>query len=726
MSFYPKPEAIKNLIISSKTKYINRHTSNKPSINKHAYKISVIPLVEKKLSKDNLTSVLLSIKTFNKTINIEPDTDFNDLCRNFIICPSIFNKTATSKQDIDVKISNFIFLDIDNGLNIEEATKILEEDNLSYLLFTSSSHSVIKNKFHILVPLLKPINSKADYKAYWCYLHQLLNCKTDRACNQPSRACYPSLNTNIKIINKLFRNDLHLDTKILNEYKNILKETDKTNYYDDIKVSQEFLNSLKNLNPNLIIVEKTDKFIKFKRDSEDKVGNVLYYVNQNNKVLHDISRNSRIDLLFSNEDFENSILAINSRESIQKNIQDDLINHFIKRENMIECGLTPDNKTIIIANEGVGKSESVISLCKEQKIIYAAHTIKRIEEIKTSFLEKNIDFIVCYSNEEIFREFKLDEKVISDYKEACKHGITTINFIENTFKNNEELKVTISRRIEENNNLLLRKDCNVIITIAKLKRLLLKFIKKTTLSTIVLDEFEASDFYSFTTESTDKNGTLHKCLYGDIQITVYKNRLNLLSLLKYHSVIILSTEKMKIERIFHNNNEYSIKNHSRLLLSRNVIYKLVHSTSGMKKDEIKTRDLIIKQVKNLYPFIDEIIVNSSNEGTVNHLQVRGSNNYSEKNILVVATLPCPQEQKIFELNCKDFYENKSIKDIQNDINNTLISCQINQSIGRNSGFRENGKKSVVILPLLAPNSNTCFRSNNLNLSYVSDNINYII
>jgi hypothetical protein len=529
----------------------------------------------------------------------------------------------------------------------------------------------------------------------------------------------------MEITNKLFRNDLHLDTKVLNEYKKVAIRIEETDSHPNIEVSKEFLDSLVELNPNLIIQESTPKFIKFKRDSHDRVGNVLYYINQNKKVLFDISKDTRIDLLFSNEEFQNSILASDSRASIQEAIKNDLLEHFETKEKMIECGLTPTNKTIIIANEGVGKSETIISLCQEQKIIYAAHTIKRIEEIKASFVQKRIDFVVCYSNEEIFRKFGIDEKIISEYKEASKKGISRRDFIGNLLDASDELKMSLSKEIDDNDNLLLRIDCNVITTIAKLKILLLKFSKETSLSTIVLDEFEASDFYSFTTEPLDNKGTLHNCLFGGVQITVYKNRFNLINLLKCHSVIILSTERTKIERIFYNNSNYYIRDHSQYLKANNVIYKLVHSTSGIKKDDIKIRDLVIQNVKKLYPFIDEVIVNASNEGTVNHLLVRGSNYYCDKHTLVVATLPCPQEQKLFELNCKNLYDGKESQYIQNDINSTLMSCQINQSIGRNSGFRERGKTCIVVLPILAPNSDSCFRGSSLDLTYISPNTNYL-
>lgn len=723
MSFYPKPRRVlKARMNTTPIIYTNRLTSAKSSIYKHAYKLSVIKL-PMELTKEELTSLLASTATYTSTIDIKTDTDFNDLFKSNIICPSVFNKDIASKLDSDVKISNFIFIDVDNGLTIAEACEILDKEELSYILATSSSHSVTLNKFHILVPLLKSVDSKADYKAYWTYLHQLFDCKTDRACCNPSRACYPSLNPNMEILNRLFRNDLHLDTKVLNEYKKVAIRIEETDSHSDIEVSKEFLDSLFKLNPNLIIQESTPKFIKFKRDSHDRVGNVLYYIDQNKKVLFDISKNTRIDLLFSNEEFTNSILASDSRASIQEAIKNDLLEHFETKEKMIECGLTPTNKTIIIANEGVGKSETIIRLCKEQKIIYAAHTIKRIEEIKASFVQKEIAFVVCYSNEEIFRDVGLNETLISFYKEACKKGVITVDFIKDVFKDDYKLKESLLSKIEENNNKLLRNDCNVIITIAKLKKLLPKFFsKETNLSTIVLDEFESSDFYSFTPESFENKGTLYDCLYGGVQITVYKNKYNLMNLLKYHSVIILSTERTKIKRIFYNNSNYSIRDHSKLLKVRNVIYKLVHSTSGKKEDDIKIRDLVIQNVKKLYPFIDEVIVNASAESTVNHLLVRGSNNYSNKHTLVVATLPCPQEQKLFELNCKDFYDGKELQDIQNDINSTLMSCQINQSIGRNSGFRERGKTCIVVLPILAPNSDSCFRNLDLDLTYISPNI----
>lgn len=193
MSFYPQP-------IKVPIAYYNRLTSSKSSITKHAYKLSVIKLPRLLTSKAELTSLLASTTIYTNTVDIKTNTDFNELCKNNIICPSVFYKDVTSKLDDDVKLSNFIFMDIDGGLTIEEAMDILDRANLSYLLFTSSSHSIIQNKFHILVPLLKSVNSKEDYKAYWTYLHQLFDCKTDRACCHPARACYPSLNSNLQIM----------------------------------------------------------------------------------------------------------------------------------------------------------------------------------------------------------------------------------------------------------------------------------------------------------------------------------------------------------------------------------------------------------------------------------------------------------------------------------------------------------------------------------------------
>ena len=49
-----------------------------------------------------------------------------------------------------------------------------------------------------------------------------------------------------------------------------------------------------------------------------------------------------------------------------------------------------------------------------------------------------------------------------------------------------------------------------------------------------------------------------------------------------------------------------------------------------------------------------------------------------------------------------------------------LQTQVSQSIGRNSGFRDKGKKAVVVLPLLQRNSTKKFKT--INLNYISSDV----
>ena len=60
------------------------------------------------------------------------------------------------------------------------------------------------------------------------------------------------------------------------------------------------------------------------------------------------------------------------------------------------------------------------------------------------------------------------------------------------------------------------------------------------------------------------------------------------------------------------------------------------------------------------------------------------------------------------------------KQINNYIKQVQLQTQVSQSIGRNSGFRDKGKITAVVLPILQPNSNKKFKP--INLNYISPNV----
>ena len=60
------------------------------------------------------------------------------------------------------------------------------------------------------------------------------------------------------------------------------------------------------------------------------------------------------------------------------------------------------------------------------------------------------------------------------------------------------------------------------------------------------------------------------------------------------------------------------------------------------------------------------------------------------------------------------------KAINNYIKQIQLQTQVSQSIGRNSGFRDQGKKTAVVLPILQPNSTRKFKS--IDLNYISPEV----
>lgn len=250
----------------NKQVFLNRDTATSSS-DMAAYKLSVIET--KSSTKDGHTEILIKEK-FSKTISIDKTSNIEKIFKCNIICPSIFDKNSSMKKDEDIKYSKFIFIDIDNGMSIQEAKSILDSKELSYILYTSISHKEEHHKFHILVPTLKKVESKEEYKAYWQYLHELFEFKTDKSCNTPSKASYPSTKDGL-VINMMYRNDLYLEAKKLNAYKKIVVSYDSSKNNPLSVAHPDYLRMIENINPSLILIDNTDTVLRFKRDENGMV-----------------------------------------------------------------------------------------------------------------------------------------------------------------------------------------------------------------------------------------------------------------------------------------------------------------------------------------------------------------------------------------------------------------------------------------------------------------------
>lgn len=56
-------------------------------------------------------------------------------------------------------------VDQDNGLKIEEAEKILQDEGINYALITSRSHTEENHRFHIILPFSRKVLSLKNYEA---------------------------------------------------------------------------------------------------------------------------------------------------------------------------------------------------------------------------------------------------------------------------------------------------------------------------------------------------------------------------------------------------------------------------------------------------------------------------------------------------------------------------------------------------------------------------------
>lgn len=109
--------------------------------------------------------------------------------------PGIFKNNKRNKENF--LYADFIALDIDNGLSLNEAKKRLKVAQLKAHLFTSRNHQKIKNdlkcdRFRIVFPLTESITTASDFSETWNFLYGIFP-ESDSQARDCSRFYYPSL-----------------------------------------------------------------------------------------------------------------------------------------------------------------------------------------------------------------------------------------------------------------------------------------------------------------------------------------------------------------------------------------------------------------------------------------------------------------------------------------------------------------------------------------------------
>lgn len=124
------------------------------------------------MTKNRKDSIELSIKS--KNLNADQNNAFSEVkAIRYADLENTLKSTNFSaiqwrgnirKTENFISATGFV-IDIDNGMIIDEALAVLNQNRLNYALVTSKSHSDTLHKFHILLPFNRKIFTKENYKA---------------------------------------------------------------------------------------------------------------------------------------------------------------------------------------------------------------------------------------------------------------------------------------------------------------------------------------------------------------------------------------------------------------------------------------------------------------------------------------------------------------------------------------------------------------------------------
>ena len=117
---------------------------------------------------------------------VNNENDLIEIVTNYSWSPFLFEDFR--RQDGFIS-TDFAVFDIDEGMRIEEAEKIIEDMEVACLCLPSTSHSEKNHRFRLIFPLSKSIKDKEEYVETMMKLGESFpydsNCLTDIHPNQP-------------------------------------------------------------------------------------------------------------------------------------------------------------------------------------------------------------------------------------------------------------------------------------------------------------------------------------------------------------------------------------------------------------------------------------------------------------------------------------------------------------------------------------------------------------
>lgn len=154
-------------------------------------KLSIYPKVNflpKNKDDKILQSKLTSSPNFPEVVEISTDEDLINTVTSFGWSPCIFSGYRNNNNFVSC---DFMSLDVDSGLTIEEAESRVQNLGLASLCLPSPSFTPEFHKFRLIFPLAKTILNTEDFDATWDWLQQQFP-ELDAQCSDYARWYAPS------------------------------------------------------------------------------------------------------------------------------------------------------------------------------------------------------------------------------------------------------------------------------------------------------------------------------------------------------------------------------------------------------------------------------------------------------------------------------------------------------------------------------------------------------
>lgn len=154
-------------------------------------RLSIYPKVNflpKNKDEKALQSKLASNPNLPQVLEINTEEDLINAVTSYGWSPSIFSGVRHNDNFVS---TDFMSLDIDSGLRIEDAEKRVQSLGLACLCLPSPSHTPEAHRFRLVFPLAKTIFSQEDFETTWDFLQKQFP-ELDTQCSDAARWYAPS------------------------------------------------------------------------------------------------------------------------------------------------------------------------------------------------------------------------------------------------------------------------------------------------------------------------------------------------------------------------------------------------------------------------------------------------------------------------------------------------------------------------------------------------------